>query len=103
MMKRLLTFLFFVIPLHNALGQELSAYYKMKAADRVKQVLKDFESAFSLLANPYIVDSEERDEAAYRMRASLRADARFENDLVPGNKGTRTIDFDEYQRIAFIS
>ncbi|WP_291039183.1 hypothetical protein [Dyadobacter sp. 50-39] len=103
MMKRLLTFLFFMIPLHNALGQELSAYYKMKAADRVKQVLKDFESAFSLLANPYIVDSEERDEAAYRMRASLRADARFENDLVPGNKGTRTIDFDEYQRIAFIS
>ena len=102
-MKRLLTVLFFVLPLHCSFGQELSPYYKIKAADRVKQVLKDFESAFGLLSNPYIIDSEERDEATYRMRASLRDDARFENDLVPDNKGTKTIDFNEYQRIAFIS
>lgn len=102
-MKRLLTVLFFVLPLHCSLGQELSPYYKIKAADRVKQVLKDFESAFGLLTNPYIIDSEERDEASYRMRASLRDDARFENDLVPDNRGTKTIDFNEYQRIAFIS
>jgi len=102
-MKRLLTVLFFVLPLHCSLGQELSPYYKIKAADRVKQVLKDFESAFGLLTNPYIIDPEERDEASYRMRASLRDDARFENDLVPDHKGTKTIDFNEYQRIAFIS
>lgn len=101
-MKRLLTVLFFVLPLHCSLGQELSPYYKIKAADRVKQVLKDFESAFGLLTNPYIIDNEERDEASYRMRASLRDDARFENDLIPDNKGTKTIDFSEYQRIAFI-
>lgn len=102
-MKRFLTVLFFVLTLHCSFGQELSPYYKIKAADRVKQVLKDFESAFGLLTNPYIVDSEERDEATYRMRASLRDDARFENDLVPDHKGTKTIDFNEYQRIAFIS
>lgn len=102
-MKWLLTVLFFVLPLHCSLGQELSPYYKIKAADRVKQVLKDFESAFGLLTNPYIIDSEERDEASYRMRASLRDDARFENDLIPDHKGTKTIDFNEYQRIAFIS
>ncbi|MBO9617190.1 MAG: hypothetical protein J7619_31175 [Dyadobacter sp.] len=102
-MKRFLTVLFFVLPLHCSLGQELSPYYKIKAADRVKQVLKDFESAFGLLTNPYIIDSEERDEASYRMRASLRDDARFENDLVPDHKGAKNIDFAEYQRIAFIS
>lgn len=102
-MKRLLTVLLIVLPMHCSLGQELSAYYKIKAADRVKQVLKDFESAFGLLTNPYIIDPEERDEATYRMRASLRDDARFENDLIPDNKGTKTIDFNEYQRIAFIS
>lgn len=102
-MNRLLTVLLLVLPLHCSLGQELSAYYKIKAADRVKQVLKDFESAFGLLTNPYIIDPEERDEATYRMRASLRDDARFENDLIPDNKGTKTIDFSEYQRIAFIS
>ncbi|MCF0069401.1 DUF4384 domain-containing protein [Dyadobacter sp. CY261] len=103
-MKRLLfVMLIVVFPSHCALAQELSTYYKFKAADRVKQVLKDFESAFGLLTNPYIVDPEERDEATYRMRASLRDDARFENDLIPDNKGTKTIDFNEYQRIAFIS
>jgi hypothetical protein len=101
-MKRLLIALIVILPLHCSLGQALSPYYKIKSAERVKQVLKDFESAFGLLANPYIVDREERDEANDRMYASLRRDARFENDLIPGNKGTKTIDFEEYKRIAFI-
>lgn len=101
-MKRLLIALIVVFPLHCSLGQALSPYYKIKTAERVKQVLKDFESAFGLLTNPYIVDREELDEANDRMYASLRRDARFENDLIPDHKGTRTIDFEEYKRIAFI-
>jgi hypothetical protein len=101
-MKRLLIVLIVVFPLHCSFGQALSPYYKIKSAERVKQVLKDFESAFGLLTNPYIVDREERDEANDRLYASLRRDARFENDLIPGNKGTKTIDFEEYKRIAFI-
>lgn len=101
-MKRLLIILFVIFPLHCSIGQTLSPYYKIKSAERVKQVLKDFESAFGLLTNPYIVDREERDEANDRMYATLRRDARFENDLIPGNKGTKTIDFEEYKRIAFI-
>jgi hypothetical protein len=101
--KRLLIILVAVFPLHNSFGQTLSPYYKNKAADRVKQVLKDFESAFGVLTNPYIVDREERDGANYRMHATLHPDARFQNDLVPGNKGAKTIDFEEYKRIALIS
>ncbi|GGN11581.1 hypothetical protein GCM10010967_54390 [Dyadobacter beijingensis] len=100
-MKRLLGFLIVVFLSDQAFAQALSPYYQLRAADRVKQVLKDFESAFGLLTNPYITDRDERDEASYRLRASLRADARFENDLVPGNQGTQTIGFQEYQRIAF--
>lgn len=101
-MKRLLLALITIFPLHCSFGQALSPYYQSKSAERVKQVLKDFESAFGLLANPYIVDREERDEASDRMYASLRPDARFENDLIPDHKGTKTVDFDEYKRIAFI-
>ncbi|WP_342084922.1 hypothetical protein [Dyadobacter sp. OTU695] len=101
-MKRLLIALIVTLPLHCSLGQALSPYYQIKSAERVKQVLKDFESAFGLLTNPYITDRDERDEANDRMHASLRRDARFENDLIPDHKGTRTIDFDEYKRIAFV-
>lgn len=101
-MKRLLLALIVIFPLHCSFGQALSPYYQTKSAERVKQVLKDFESAFGLLTNPYIVDREERDEASDRMYASLRRDARFKNDLIPGHKGTQTIDFEEYKRIAFI-
>ncbi len=101
-MKGLLIVLIVIFPLHCSFGQALSPYHKIKSAERAKQVLKDFESAFGLLTNPYITDREERDEANDRMYASLRSDARFENDLIPDNKGTRTIDFDEYKRIAFI-
>lgn len=101
-MKRLLIALIVTLPLHCSLGQALSPYYQIKSAERVKQVLKDFESAFGLLTNPYIIDRDERDEANDRMYASLRRDARFENDLIPDHKGTRTIDFEEYKRIAFV-
>ncbi|WP_353720046.1 hypothetical protein [Dyadobacter sp. 676] len=101
-MKRLLMVLIFVLPLRCSFGQGLSAYYRVRAAERAKQVLKDFESAFGLLTNPYVTDTGEREEAEYRMQANLRPDARFENDLLPDNKGTKTIDFDEYKRIAFI-
>ncbi len=101
-MKWLLIVLIVISPMHGTFGQELSPYYRIKAADRVRQVLKDFESAFSLLTNPYIIDREERDEASDRMYATLRRDARFENDLLPGHTGTKTVDFEEYKRIAFI-
>lgn len=102
-MRWLLIIFTVAFPLNCSFGQALSPYHRIKSAERVKQVLKDFESAFGLLTNPYIVDREERDEASDRMYASIRRDARFENDLIPDHKGTRTIDFEEYKRIAFIS
>lgn len=101
-MKRLLLVLIATFLVHCSFGQALSLYDQTKSAERVKQVLKDFESAFGQLVNPYIADREEREEASDRMYASLRRDARFENDLIPGHKGTQTIDFAEYKRIAFI-
>ncbi|GAB3169305.1 hypothetical protein GCM10027291_19560 [Telluribacter humicola] len=69
----------------------------------MKQVLKDFESAFSLHVNPNVMSWDEKTDALNRMWANVRLDARFENDLVPNNKGSRIIDFKEYQQIASVS
>jgi hypothetical protein len=101
-MNRLLPALITIFLWNCSFGQTLSPYYQTKSAERAKQVLKDFESAFGVLVNPYIVDRDERDEASDRMYASLRRDARFENDLIPGHQGSKTIDFEEYKRIAII-
>lgn len=99
-MKRLILVLALLLPLGAVRGQEISEYFQIRAAERVKQVLKDFESAFGVLTNPYVTDADERADADNRMWASVRADARFANDLIPQNKGSKVIDFTEYRRIA---
>jgi hypothetical protein len=102
-MKKLLLFLLACGGLWPAQAQGLSEFQKRQAAQQVKQVLKDFESAFSLHVNPAVISRDERDEATNRMQANVRDDARFENDLVPNNRGSRMLDFKEYQRVAFVN
>lgn len=98
-MKGLILVLAFLLPF-QVQAQEISEYFQIRAAERVKQVLKDFESAFGVLTNPYVTDPDERADANNRMWASVRTDARFTNDLVPQNKGSKRIDFAEYCKIA---
>ncbi|MGV3599696.1 MAG: hypothetical protein ACO1N1_00770 [Dyadobacter fermentans] len=100
-MKRLLLALTLLLSLQTSHAQQPGIDERTKATEHARQVLKDFESAFSLLANPYVTNAAERTEAARRMRSSVRPDARFENDLVPGSSISKTISFDEYERMAF--
>lgn len=98
-MIRLLTIFALACTFSCGWAQQLSPYNEAKAIDRARQTVRDFESAFALLTNPHITDRDERDVASYRIGTLVRADARFENDLVPEIKNT-TVGLAEYLRIA---
>lgn len=98
-MMRLLSILALACTVSCGWAQQLSPYNEAKAIDRARQTVRDFESAFALLTNPHITDRDERDVASYRIGTLVRADARFENDLVPELKNT-TVGLAEYLRIA---
>jgi len=102
-MKKFILLLATLALLPPAFSQSLSEYQKMRIAQQVKQVLKDYESAFCVYTNPAVVNTDERTQAQNRLWANVRDDARFENDLVPGNQGSKTIDFNEYQGVAFVN
>lgn len=98
-MKKLTSFLLLFLLAMACQAQTITESQKRLIAIQVKQVLQDFKMNFCMVVNPK-VDSPTRIQATNELWASIREDARFENDLIPDNRGSRTIDFSEYLNLA---
>lgn len=100
--RLLLTGLVLFCSCTDLVGQEAATHSEMAAIHRGLQVLKEFESAFGQLTNPYLNDAKIREEATLRLHAGFSADARLVNDLVPGQPAGPKIAAKEYLRNASI-